>query len=201
MRLLRTVGGGRIDRSRPLRFTFDGRPYQGFAGDTLASALIANGVHCVGRSYKYHRPRGILSAGVEEPNALVDVNRGNGCTTPNLRATQVELYAGLCARSQNRWPSLLLDVGAVNDLMSPLIAAGFYYKTFMGPRFLGQRLCKQGEAGIRYSVSAEMRKGTIAKVAAEVDDPGAARIVVLGIPVEVIKCAPCVPVTYHPPQR
>ena len=133
----RTNGGGRIDRSRPIRFTFDGRSYQGFVGDTLASALIANGVHLVARSYKYHRPRGILSAGSEEPNALVTIDRGEGGTTPNLRATEVELFDGLAAMSQNRWPSLAFDLGAINSLAAPLLAAGFYYKTFMGPRLLG----------------------------------------------------------------
>ena len=117
-----------------LNFTFDGRPYTGFQGDTLASALLANGVHLVGRSFKYHRPRGIFSAGAEEPNALVGVRRDAARYTPNLRATQVELYEGLQAESQNRWPSLDFDVGAVNDLISPFIPAGFYYKTFMWPR-------------------------------------------------------------------
>ncbi len=133
----RTASGGRIDRSKPLSFTFDGRRLQGAAGDTLASALLANGIHFVGRSYKYHRPRGILSSGAEEPNAIVEIDRGEGRQTPNLRATQVELYDGLAARSQNCWPSLRVDVSAINDLLSPFLAAGFYYKTFMGPRFLG----------------------------------------------------------------
>ena len=134
----RIDGLGSVDRSRPLTFTFDGVAYQGYAGDTLASALIANGVHLVGRSYKYHRPRGILSAGAEEPNALVSLERGPGRFTPNLRATQIELYDGLSASSQNRWPSLAFDVGAVNDLLSPLFGAGFYYKTFMGPNLFGK---------------------------------------------------------------
>ena len=134
----RLAGVGSIDRSRPLAFTFDGLIYQGYAGDTLASALIANGVHLVGRSFKYHRPRGILSAGAEEPNALVTVTRGPGRVTPNLRATQIELTDGLVATSQNRWPSLKFDVGAVNDLVAPLFGAGFYYKTFMGPNVLGK---------------------------------------------------------------
>jgi sarcosine oxidase, subunit alpha len=134
----RLAGVGSIDRSRPLVFTFDGLDYRGYAGDTLASALIANGVHLVGRSFKYHRPRGILSAGAEEPNALVTVTRGAGRVTPNLRATQIELTDGLVATSQNRWPSLALDLGAVNDLFSPLFGAGFYYKTFMGPNLLGK---------------------------------------------------------------
>jgi sarcosine oxidase subunit alpha len=134
---LRTGSGGRIDRTRPLTFSFDGRHYLGLAGDTLASALLANGIHLVGRSYKYHRPRGILSAGSEEPNALVTIDRGGGRETPNLRATQIELYEGLVARSQNRWPSLAFDAGAINDGLAPLFSAGFYYKTFMGPRLLG----------------------------------------------------------------
>jgi sarcosine oxidase, subunit alpha len=129
----RTPAGGRIDRSRALRFTFDGKSYQGFAGDTLASALLANGVHLVGRSFKYHRPRGILAAGSEEPNALVTVERDESRVTPNLRATQVELYEGLRARSQNRWPTLTMDIGRVNDWLSPFFPAGFYYKTFMWP--------------------------------------------------------------------
>ncbi len=134
MSAFRTAGGGRVDRSRPLRFTFDGKAFQGLQGDTLASALLANGVHLVGRSFKYHRPRGILTAGAEEPNALVTVRRDAARTTPNLRATQVELYDGLAASSQNRWPSLGFDVGRLNDLLSPLFPAGFYYKTFMWPR-------------------------------------------------------------------
>jgi sarcosine oxidase subunit alpha len=134
----RLASGGSIDRSRPLVFTFDGLDYQGYAGDTLASALIANGMHLVGRSFKYHRPRGILSAGAEEPNALVTVARGAGRVTPNLRATQIELINGLSATSQNRWPSLKVDLGAFNDLFSPLFGAGFYYKTFMGPSLLGK---------------------------------------------------------------
>ncbi|HVO44715.1 MAG TPA: sarcosine oxidase subunit alpha [Steroidobacteraceae bacterium] len=131
---MRTPAGGRIDRSRPLNFTFDGRSYSGFQGDTLASALLANGVHLVGRSFKYHRPRGILTAGAEEPNALVGVRRDANRYTPNLRATQLELYEGLRAESQNRWPSLSFDTGALNDALAPFIPAGFYYKTFMWPR-------------------------------------------------------------------
>jgi sarcosine oxidase subunit alpha len=134
----RVDGLGSVDRSRPLAFTFDGVAYRGYAGDTLASALLANGVHLVGRSYKYHRPRGILAAGAEEPNALVTLARGPGRFTPNLRATQVELYDGLSASSQNCWPSLSFDLGAVNDLLSPLFGAGFYYKTFMGPNLFGK---------------------------------------------------------------
>jgi sarcosine oxidase, subunit alpha len=125
---------GRVDRERPVQFTFDGRSLTGFQGDTLASALLRNGVHLVGRSFKYHRPRGILGAGAEEPNALVTVRRDEARYTPNLRATQVEIYDGLQARSQNRWPSLSFDFGALNDVLSPFIPAGFYYKTFMWPR-------------------------------------------------------------------
>ena len=136
----RAAHGGRIDRSRPLSFRFDDRDYTGFAGDTLASALLANGVHLLGRSFKYHRPRGILGAGSEEPNALVTVRRDSARLTPNLRATQVELYDGLRAYSQNRWPSLQFDVGAVSGLLSPFIPAGFYYKTFMWPRDAWRRL-------------------------------------------------------------
>ena len=131
---LRDATRGRIDRSRPLQFTFDGRDYKGFAGDTLASALLASGVHLMGRSFKYHRPRGVLGAGSEEPNALVTVVRDDARKTPNLRATQVELYDGLVAHSQNRWPSLAIDVARVNDWLSRFFPAGFYYKTFMWPR-------------------------------------------------------------------
>ena len=134
----RVQGGALLDRARPVSFTFDGIAYGGYEGDTLASALIANGVRLVGRSFKYHRPRGILSAGAEEPNALVGVSRGPGRSTPNLRATQVELYDGLAATSQNCWPSLTLDAGAINDLAGSLIGAGFYYKTFMGPELPGK---------------------------------------------------------------
>ena len=125
---------GRVDRTRTLRFTFDGRELTGYPGDTLASALLRNGIHLVGRSFKYHRPRGILAAGAEEPNALVAVRRDDARYTPNLRATQVELYEGLEAHSQNRWPSLKFDCSAINSLIAPFIPAGFYYKTFMWPR-------------------------------------------------------------------
>jgi sarcosine oxidase subunit alpha len=130
---MRRASGGRIDRGRTLRFRFDGVELSGHPGDTLASALLANGVHLVGRSFKYHRPRGILGAGVEEPNALVGVTRGPGRFDPNNRATQVELVDGLDVESQNRWPSLARDLGAVNDLASSFLPAGFYYKTFMWP--------------------------------------------------------------------
>jgi sarcosine oxidase, subunit alpha len=136
----RTRTAGRIDRTQPLAFGFDGRQFTGCAGDTLASALLANGVHLVGRSFKYHRPRGILSAGSEEPNAVVTINRGPGRVTPNQRATQQELYDGLRSRSQNNFPSLAFDLGAVNDTLTPLFSAGFYYKTFMWPRAFWRHL-------------------------------------------------------------
>ncbi len=130
----RISGEGRLEEARPVGFTFDGKHYGGREGDTLASALLANGVHLVGRSFKYHRPRGILSAGAEEPNALVGVHRDVARKTPNVRATVQELYNGLTAVSQNRWPFLGFDVGAVNDIAAPLFPAGFYYKTFMWPK-------------------------------------------------------------------
>ena len=124
--------GGRIDRTKPLSFRFDGRRYKGFTGDTLASALLANGVKLVGRSFKYHRARGIYSAGIEEPNALFTL-RSDDRDVPNVRGTGVELYDGLSASSQNRWPSLRLDVMSVVGLFPKILSAGFYYKTFMGP--------------------------------------------------------------------
>src|SRR4051794_39671657 len=110
--------GGRVQRDRAIRFTFDGKHFDGFPGDTLASALLAHGVHLVGRSFKYHRPRGIMSAGSEEPNALVTIDRGNGRVTPNLRATTVELYDGLVARTQNAWPSIRFDAGAMAGMLA-----------------------------------------------------------------------------------
>ncbi len=128
----RLSSGGLIDRSKTLAFSFDGRDLTGYPGDTLASALLANGIQLVGRSFKYHRPRGILTAGAAEPNALVTTGTG-GRTEANTRATMIELYDGLTARSQNRWPSLGFDIGAVNGLLSPFLSAGFYYKTFMWP--------------------------------------------------------------------
>ena len=130
----RVSGAGRLTPAKTVRFTFDGQSYSGVAGDTLASALLANGVHLIGRSFKYHRPRGILSAGAEEPNALVSIERDAARKTPNVRATVQEVYDGLIAKSQNRWPSLTFDVGAVNELASPMFSAGFYYKTFMWPK-------------------------------------------------------------------
>ncbi|HEY3180128.1 MAG TPA: sarcosine oxidase subunit alpha family protein [Casimicrobiaceae bacterium] len=128
----RLPAAGAIDRSRPLAFEYDGNRYEGFAGDTLASALLANGVHLVARSFKYHRPRGIYTAGAEEPNALVQLARG-ARTEPNTRATMIELHDGMVASSQNCWPSVHFDAGAIANAMSPLLPAGFYYKTFMWP--------------------------------------------------------------------
>jgi heterotetrameric sarcosine oxidase alpha subunit len=128
----RLPSGGRIDRGKPVSARFDGKPLPGFAGDTLASALLATGKLLIGRSFKYHRPRGLLSAGIEEPNGLFTL--GEGATTePNVAATMVDLVDGLVARSQNAWPSPDLDLMAVNSVLAPLFQSGFYYKTFMGP--------------------------------------------------------------------
>jgi len=124
--------GGLIDRDKPLSFTFDGLTYQGYLGDTLASALLANGVRLMGRSFKYHRPRGVFGAGSEEPNALVRL-RGGAQSEPNIRATQNELYEDLAAYSQNNWPSLRWDIASGLGLVSQFLPAGFYYKTFMWP--------------------------------------------------------------------
>ncbi len=126
------IAGGQIDRSQTLRFHFDGLPYSGHPGDTLASALLANGVRLMGRSFKYHRPRGPLSAGSEEPNALVQLRSG-ARQEPNTRATVAELFDGLTATSQNAWPSLKFDALAINDRFNTFFTAGFYYKTFMWP--------------------------------------------------------------------
>lgn len=135
----RLATGGLIDRSLTIAFSFDGLALAGHPGDTLASALIANGVRLVGRSFKYHRPRGIVTAGSEEPNALVELRTG-ARREPNTRATTVELYDGLQALSQNRWPSLRHDLLAVNQLVSPFLGAGFYYKTFMWPGSFWEKL-------------------------------------------------------------
>jgi sarcosine oxidase subunit alpha len=125
---------GRIDPSKPLSFSFNGKAIEGYGGDTVASALLANGIRLVGRSFKYHRPRGIVSHGSDEPNALLSISRGVGRTDPNNRATVVEAVDGMMVGTQNHWPSLEHDFGAVNDLLSPVLVAGFYYKTFMWPR-------------------------------------------------------------------
>ncbi|SEK68128.1 sarcosine oxidase subunit alpha [Roseovarius nanhaiticus] len=141
------IKGGLIDRSKPLNFTFNGKSMQGHAGDTLASALLANGQVLVGRSFKYHRPRGILTAGSEEPNALVHLRSG-AAQEPNTRATVAELFDGLTATSQNHRGPLEFDLMAVTDLMSPFLSAGFYYKTFMWPAALWEKLY---EPAIRHS--------------------------------------------------
>ncbi|MEM8776906.1 MAG: sarcosine oxidase subunit alpha family protein [Pseudomonadota bacterium] len=136
---MRLAGQGLINRDEQIRFTFDGRWYRGFKGDTLASALMANDVQVVARSFKYHRPRGIFGCGSEEPNALVTLGRGAG-QEPNARATTVELYEGLEAYSQNAWPNLDFDLLAINDLAAPFLGAGFYYKTFMWPQKFWEKL-------------------------------------------------------------
>jgi len=130
----RVSGRGRVDPDQPVSFTFDGTRYTGARGDTVASALLANGVHLMGRSFKYHRPRGPVAAGSEEPNALIGTRRGRGRYEPNTRATMQEIREGLTATSQNRYPSLKWDIGAVNDAAYMLFSAGFYYKTFMWPK-------------------------------------------------------------------
>lgn len=127
----RLAVGGRIDRSHTLSFTWDGRQHSGFPGDTLASALIATGERVLARSFKYHRPRGVMSAGVEESGALVTLGQGPR-RDPNVKATTQELFEGLVASGQHAWPSVRFDIGAVNNLVSRFLAAGFYYKTFMG---------------------------------------------------------------------
>jgi heterotetrameric sarcosine oxidase alpha subunit len=135
----RLPSGGLIDRGQTLNFRFDGRPFRGHGGDTLASALIASGVHLMGRSFKYHRPRGAMTAGSAEPNALMEVGSG-GRKEANAKATVQELYEGLEAQSQNRWPSLDWDFGALNGLASSVFVAGFYYKTFMWPQSFWEKV-------------------------------------------------------------
>ena len=130
----RVSGKGRLSPAKTVSFTFDGRSYNALEGDTLASALLANGVHLVGRSFKYHRPRGILGSGAEEPNALMGIARDKARYQPNVRATCQEVFDGMSATSQNRFPSLEFDLGAVNDGLGRFFPAGFYYKTFMWPQ-------------------------------------------------------------------
>ncbi|MFZ1479809.1 MAG: 2Fe-2S iron-sulfur cluster-binding protein, partial [Paracoccaceae bacterium] len=134
MNAYRIKDRGRVNAARPVSFTFDGATFQGYEGDTVASALLANGVHLMGRGFKYHRPRGVVTAGSEEPNALIGTTRGPGRFEPNTRATMQEIYSGLKTESQNKWPSLKFDVGAINDRLYMLFSAGFYYKTFMWPK-------------------------------------------------------------------
>ncbi|MEP5154014.1 sarcosine oxidase subunit alpha family protein [Planktotalea sp.] len=136
---MRIENKGLIDRAQSVSFTFDGTRIQGYAGDTVASALLAHDVRLMARSFKYHRPRGVLTAGSEEPNALITVKRGDDIE-PNVRATVQEIYEGLEVFSQNAWPSLNFDVMSINDLVAPFLSAGFYYKTFMWPRAFWERL-------------------------------------------------------------
>lgn len=152
----RISGKGRVNFSQPVEFSFNGKQFKGYEGDTLASALLANGIHLVGRSFKYHRPRGFLSAGSEEPNALVGTNRGKGRFEPNTRATVLEIFPQLNANSQNHWPSLNFDIGAVNDAFYMLFSAGFYYKTFMWPKSFWNKVYEpfiRGAAGLGKSPS------------------------------------------------
>ena len=130
---LRVKSSKFIDETYRISFKFNGKEYYGFKGDSLASALLANDIHLIGRSFKYHRPRGIMTAGSEEPNAIVQLHNNLSRTEPNVRATEVEIYEGLEASSQNCWPSVNFDIGGINNFLSPLLPAGFYYKTFMWP--------------------------------------------------------------------
>ena len=131
--------GGLINRDKPIEFKFNGKKYIGYEGDTLASALLANGIHLIGRSFKYHRPRGFFGAGVDEPNAKMQVEI-NGCSEPNINATEIELVNGLSASSQNCWPSVNFDIGAINNFLNRFFPAGFYYKTFMWPKSFWYRV-------------------------------------------------------------
>ena len=129
----RIKSGEYIDETSRISFKFNGKKYYGYKGDTLASALLANNIHLVGRSFKYHRPRGIMTAGSEEPNAIIQIGNDEALTDPNARATEIEIFEGLEANSQNCWPSVNFDVGGINNLLSPILPSGFYYKTFMWP--------------------------------------------------------------------
>jgi NADPH-dependent 2,4-dienoyl-CoA reductase/sulfur reductase-like enzyme len=130
---MRVEGRGRIDRSTPVKFEFNGKTVKGLKGDTVASALLANDIKLMGRSFKYHRPRGPLTAGSEEPSALIQVGQGDAMV-PNVRATVQEIHDGLSVTSQNHVGPLDRDLMSINDLLSPFLSAGFYYKTFMWPR-------------------------------------------------------------------
>jgi len=144
----RLNAGGRIDRTKPLSVTFEGRALPAYQGDTLASAMLAGSVSLAGRSFKYHRPRGVFSAGVEEPGALVHLREGDR-HEPNVRATTTEAFDGLVSTAQNAWPSLTADIGAMNNILSPVLSAGFYYKTFIGPFRNSTRFWMMCEAFIR----------------------------------------------------
>ena len=134
---MRLQNNKNINQTKKIGFTFDGKKYYGFEGDTLASALLSNGVHLFGRSFKYHRPRGIISAGCEEPNGIVQLEI-NEFTEPNRRATEVVLYEGLVAKSQNRWPSLKYDFGVINDLLAPFFQLVFITKHLCGRQNFGK---------------------------------------------------------------
>ena len=165
MTSFRLAKGGLIDRTAPLSFAFDGKRLQGYRGDTLASALLANGISLMGRSFKYHRPRGVISAGASEPNALVELREG-ARKEANTRATMVELYDGLIANSQNRWPSLDFDLGAVNSFGGSVFVAGFYYKTFMWPKSFWEKVYEpiiRRAAGLG-SASTRSRSGQIREI-------------------------------------
>ena len=136
---MRVSGKGLINREKLVNFKFDGKDYKGFEGDTVASALLASGKKLFGRSFKYHRPRGVLTAGSEEPNALVTVGQG-AFQDPNIRATTQEIFEGLITKSQNNWPNLHYDILSTNDLFSNFLGAGFYYKTFMWPKSFWEKL-------------------------------------------------------------
>ncbi len=167
----RVSSGGRINRKTYLEFSWDGKKMAGFAGDTLASALLANGEKVLGRSFKYHRPRGIMSAGVEESGAMVTVGEG-ARRDPNVKATMQELYDGLVATGQNAWPNVRIDVGAVNGLFSRFFAAGFYYKTFMGIPPMQWRLgAWGGGTGMWMKYEALIRKAAGMGAASREPDP------------------------------
>ena len=158
MNRYRATGRGRVKHGQTVGFTFDGRAFDGLEGDTVASALLANGVHLMGRSFKYHRPRGPVTAGSEEPNALIGTKRSDGRFEPNTRATVQEIYSGLTCTSQNRYPSLKFDLGAVNDHAYMLFSAGFYYKTFMWPKSFWDKVYEpaiRAAAGLGVSPSEE----------------------------------------------
>ena len=159
-RTRRLASGGRIDRSRPVEFEFDGKSYTGFVGDTVASALLAAGVRLLGRSFRLHRPRGLLSCGLEEPNGLMHVRVG-GYEEPNARATMIPLQPNLQVFSQNAWPSVRWDVGAAADLLPKLWSAGFYQKTFMWPSWHWYEPLIRRAAGTGRVRSPEASEGTI----------------------------------------
>jgi len=127
-----------INVDQKISFIFDGKKYFAFKGDTIASALLRNNVRLIARSFKYHRPRGIYTCGIEEPNGIVQILSEHN--EPNTRATIKQIYDGMEIESQNRWPSLKFDIGSINNFLSPIFSAGFYYKTFMGPKGFWKRI-------------------------------------------------------------